>query len=282
MGKLNAREKADRAATRRRAGLRAAKTRKSRPKTPSLEQLLRPLTPTQEAGIREALLDDAPHFLRDWGRISAVGYHYANEQRKNEKASSKSNKKLLAEETKAVRAALKALKSLDKQLEIFNENWVPIWKTWYQPRLDNHDNSEVFFHAVKEFTKSQQEKVEGYGTKRGIFRPGRRGAPTSPTRYFLEVMLAYFRDRQWDAHVPPADLSNDKVVIGVEYKESDFVKVALVLLRHTSENRGMRPPTRKALAASSLNYAALEKDTPVLSRDRRARLSATDVSRPLL
>lgn len=222
---------------------------------PSLEQLLRPLTPTQEADIREALLDDAPQFLRDCGRISAVGYHYANEQRKNEKASSKSNKKLLAGETKAVRAALKALTSLDKQLEIFNENWVPIWKTWYQPRLDNHDNSEVFFHAVKEFTKSQQDKVEGFGTKRGIFHKGRLGAPTSPTRYFLEVVLAYFRDRQWDATIPPTDLSNDRVCDEVE---APFVEVVFALLGHTS----MRPPTRRALAASSLNYAALEKVAP--------------------
>ena len=104
MGKLNAREKADRAATRRRAGLQAAKTTKSRPKTPSLEQLLCPLTSAQKDGIRDALLDDAPRFLRDWDRISAVGYHYANLQRKNAQAFRKSNQKQLDQEAKAVAA----------------------------------------------------------------------------------------------------------------------------------------------------------------------------------
>jgi hypothetical protein len=267
VGKLNAREIADRAKTRRKAGLKAAQTRKSKPRTPSLEQLLCPLTPTQEAGIIEALIDDAPQFLKDWNRISAVGYHYANERRKNAQASRKGNQKERAQEAKSVDTALKALSSLEKQLETFEEHWqqhwVPIWKRWHP--YDNHDNPEFLVHAMQEVVLVQLETVGGYGTERGILRKGQLGQPIIATRYFLEVVLAYFRDRQWDAAIPLTDLSTDTVL---DYDESDFVQVAFVLLGHTN----MRPPTRRALAESSLNYAAFEKDAPVLSPAQRAQL----------
>lgn len=267
MGKLNAREIADRAKTRRKAGLKAARTRKSKPRTPSLEQLLCPLTPTQEAGIIEALIDNAPQFLKDWDRISAVGYHYANEHRKNAQASRKGNQKERAQEAKSVDTALKALSSLEKQLETFEkrwqQHWVPIRNRWFP--YDNYDNPEFLVDALREATITQRETIAWYGTERGVLRKGRLGQPIIATRYFLEVVLAYFRDRQWDATIPPTNLSTDTVF---GHDESEFVEVVFVLLGHTS----MATPTRKALAESSLNYAELEKVAPVLSRAQRAQL----------
>jgi hypothetical protein len=261
VGKLNAREKKLQAETRRKAGLKAAKTRASKPKTPSLKQLLCPLTPTQKDGIREVLpTRQAKQFLRDWERISAVGYHYALFQ--HAFATSKSDTpKQRDKQEEAVKAAVTALKDAATQLDTYAEHWGPIRKSWFPFETQT---PEAFTHGVKALIGEQRDRLAIFLQKdreRPMFPP-QSGRPKSPTRYFLEVVLAYFRDRQWDDTVPRTDLSNDSVC---DAEESPFVEVAFVLLGHTS----MRPPTRRALAASSLNYAALEDTAPVLTREQR-------------
>jgi hypothetical protein len=301
VGKLNAREKNLQAERRRKAGLKAAETRASKPPTPSLEQLLRPLTPTQQASIREVLWsEEAGQFLRDWDRISAVGYHYATEQQKNDQAFRKNNQKQLDQEAKSVDTALKALNVIEKQLVTFQkrwqQHWVPIRNRWFP--YENYDNPDVLVDALREVAITQRDRIGWYGTERGHFRKGKRGKPISHTRYFLEVVLAYFRNHQWDATIPSTNLAtaSGHLFVGpldekwdfiepdeldfeeAAFEESAFVLVAFALLGHAS----MNPATRQALNASSLDYAALKKVAPVLSREHRKRLWATHVSRSLL
>ena len=205
----------------------------------ALDALVAPLTRIQKDGIRAALPQKkARQFIRNWSRISEVAWYHGAACHVGDTV--KSNATLLAKDEKAVKAALKALKALDKQLDTFHRHWVPIWKTWFP--LDNHDNSEAFVRLVKGLTESQQERVKAFGTKRGVFRPARRGRPRTAAFYVLQTLRAYFSCHEWDDTVTP---TNWKAGKNGNYfaRESRFVATALAVVGGDS----LSVETRKAL-----------------------------------
>lgn len=204
-----------------------------------LDALVSPLPREEKTRIRAALPQKkARQFIRDWPRISEVAWYHGAACHVGDTV--KSNATLLAKDEKAVKAALKALKALDKQLDAFHAHWVPIWKTWFP--LDNHDNSEAFVRLVKGLTESQQERVKAFGTKRGIFRPARRGRPRTAAFYVLQTLQAYFNAHEWDDTVTPTNWHaghNGNFFA----RESRFVQTALAVVGGDS----LSVETRKAL-----------------------------------
>ena len=204
--------------------------------------IVAPLAAYRKAQIREALpRKKSAQFLRDWPRIGEIVLKYASD---NHRADTRpSEKKSLDKEKKAAAAALKALTSIDKQLDAFHKHWVPIWKTWYRPRLDNHDPSEGFVHLVKGLTKAQQEKVTGFRNIRS--RPAKRGRPPTPQTYLLDVLAAYFNYHNWKVAIRSHNFAAGPG--GIEQQQSPFEKTAFVVLSRLREWDGLSSETRKKL-----------------------------------
>ena len=244
-----------------RAGRQAAQTRKSRPKTPSPEQLLHPLTARQRDGIRDALSSrQAAQLLKDWPRLSEVAWWHTQHA-----SASKSHTRIQrAAQRKALTAALAALDAAAHHIDQYVAHWGPIRKSWFP--LVTDDTPEAFSGVVQGAIGAQRQRVQWFvhHEDQRPARPAKRGRPTTPQTHWGAVLLSYFRSRGWDDTVPPTDLSNDDLS---EEAESPFVKVVFALLGHAS----MMPTTRRALAASALDYAALEGVTPVLNAQQRKR-----------
>ena len=250
-----------------------------------LDALTDPLTKRDQAKIRKALpRQQATQLIKDWPRISDVAWYSAGKW--HFAATGPSNKKSLDKEKKAAAAALKALTSIDKQLDAFHKHWVPIWKERYRPRLDNHDPSDGFVDLVRGFTKAQREKITGFGNVRP--RPAKRGRPSTPQTYLLDVLAAYFNYHNWEVTIPRSNRAAgaDTPKGNPFAKESPFMKTALAVLGGDS----LSGETRRRLAdhqetvdrglaakvrAYALVYANWDKTTPPLTpklkRDLRKR-----------
>ncbi len=261
MRKRNEAEKRVQTEKHQRAGRKAARTRKSRPKTPSPEQLLHPLTPRQRDGIRDAVSSrQAKQLLRDWRRLSEVAWWHVQHA-----SASKSHMRVQrAAQRKACTAALVALDAAKHHIDQYLAHWGPIRKSWFPVVTDN--TPETFASVVQWAIGAQRQRVQWFvhhEDQRPAY-PAKRGRPTAPHTHWVAVLLSYFRYQGWDDTVPPTDLSNDDLSDEVE---SSFVKVVFALFGHAS----MMPTTRRALAASTLDYAALEGITPVLNAQQRKR-----------
>ena len=242
-----------------RAGRKAARTRKSRPKTPSPEQLLHPLTARQRDDIRGAVSSrQATQLLRDWPRLSEVAWWHVQHA-----SASKSHTRVQrAAQRKALATALGALDAAAHHIDQYLAHWGPIRKSWFP--LVTDDTPETFAGVVQGAIGAQRQRVQWFvhHEDQRPACPAKRGRPTAPQTHWVAVLLAYFRYRGWDDTVPPTDLSKDDLSDEVE---SPFVKTVFALFGHVS----MMPTTRKALAASSLDYAGLEGVTPVLNAQQR-------------
>lgn len=261
MRKRNEAEERVRTEKHQRAGRKAARTRKSRPKTPSPEQLLHPLTARQRDGIRDAVSSrQATQLFRDWPRISEVAWWHVQHA-----SASKSHTRVQrAAQRKALTAALAALDAAAHHIDQYLAHWGPIRKSWFP--LVTDDSPEAFAGVVQGAIGAQRQRVLGFVHREDPrpARPAKRGRPIAPQTHWVAVLLSYFRSRGWDDTVPPTDLSNDDLR---DEAESPFVKTVFALFGHTS----MMPTTRRALAASALDYAGLEGVTPVLNVQQRKR-----------
>ncbi|MBN4048254.1 hypothetical protein JYU09_01615 [bacterium AH-315-O15] len=210
-----------------------------------LDAITAPLT-KREAKIRKALpRQQATQFLRDWPRFGEIVWKYASNNHRADTLPSE--KKSLDKEKKAANDALKALTSIDKQLDVIRKRWLPIWKERYRPRLDNHDPSDGFLHLVKGLTKAQREKITGFGNMQS--RPAKRGRPPTPQTYLLDVLVAYFNHHNWKVTIHSHNFAagpdgNDLV------EESPFVKTACAVLG----GDGLSVETRKRLIVQDEFY----------------------------
>jgi hypothetical protein len=213
-----------------------------------LEAITAPLTKQQKVEIRVALpKKQSAQFLKDWPRFGEIVWKYASDNHRADTLPSA--KKALEKEKKAAAAALKALTSIDKQLDAFQKDWVPIWKTWSQapPRLDNHDPSDGFVVLVRGLTKAQRKKVAGYGNVRP--RPTKLGRRRTPEVYLLEILVAYFNHHEWTVAIPPHNFASGPA--GNELaKESPCVKTACAVLG----SDGLSVVTRKRLIVQDEFY----------------------------
>jgi hypothetical protein len=236
-----------------------------------LEALTDPLTKRNQVKIRAALpRQQAMQLIKDWPRIGEIVLKYAIDRHRA--GTLPSEKKSLDKEKKAAAAALKALTSIDKQLDAFHKHWVPIWKTWYRPRLDNHDPSDGFVDLVRGFTNAQREKITGFGNVRP--RLAKRGRPRTPGSYLLDVLVAYFNHHKWKVTIHSHNFAAGPA--GNPFaKESPFMKTAFAVLGRDS----LSVATRKRLArqdvkSASSVYPSLDEITPSLTPKRKRELLA--------
>ena len=170
-----------------------------------------------------------------------------------------------AQQQKALATALGALDDAAHQLGRYVAHWGPIRQSWFP--FETQDTPEAFACVVRDIIRVQRERVEWFRQQAGRepARPAKRGRPTSPQTFWLEVLLAYFRHHHWDATIPSTGWGSDEFS---ERVETPFVRVAFAVL----ERKAMMGVTRKALADSSLSYAALERKAPRLAPEERMRL----------
>lgn len=229
-----------------------------------LSKLLRPLTKGQTTRIGRILPPgQAAQLLKDWPRVTEVGWWYAKGV--HAVATSTSNTPgQRVKQQKALTIALTALDGAAHQLDRYVAHWGPIRQSWFP--FETHDSPEAFAGAVRDIIRAQRERVEWFRQQAGRHpaRPANRGRPTSPQTFGLEVMLAYFREHHWDTTILSTDWGSDKFSARVE---TPFVRVAFAVL----QRKAMMGVTRKALADSSLSYAALEGKTPRLTPEERMR-----------
>lgn len=230
-----------------------------------LSKLLRPLNTRQAVRIGGILpARRAAQLLKDLPRISEVGWCYAKDVHAVATSTRQTHRQRVKQQ-KALTIALTALDDAAHQLGRYVAHWGPIRQSWFP--FETQDTPEAFACVVRDIIRVQRERVEWFRQRAGRepSRPAKRGRPTSPQTFWLEVLLAYFRHHHWDATIPSTGWGSDEFS---ERVETPFVRVAFAVL----ERKAMMGVTRKALADSSLSYATLERKAPRLAPEERMRL----------
>jgi hypothetical protein len=248
----------------------------------ALDSLLKPLTRDVQKEVGSILTTpQTTQLLKDWDEIADVAWWYAVSRHLDD-THRRDTQRERYKEVQAARAAKRALLPITRQLETFLKHTGELRTTEWPYPAAMQDSPDAFVALTKAQLEIQAEKLYSFLRQErnnpSSTTPGKLGQPPQAKTYLMEVLLAYFRHRQWPVRIPLTNHSKHNTRASWE---PHFVRIALVLCfgdshqkRRKSYERPVIPaPTRKRLQDSGVTWEDLTAVASTRTPQQKARRS---------